>query len=167
MTPSRIIAPVGSEVVVLAGICGGDGYYVLNQPLEWMLSNDSVGQFIEIGGMHHPTFNQVVPPSAKKVNGQYAHGRTGLKDRMLTRGTPTPADDIHAFKGQAYTSLSSASPGDLVRYLLGTQSRSLGQTKIIDRYPLGRRNLGDSTADIRGSRNRLPADDRHHKIDRW
>lgn len=111
MTPSRIIAPVGSEVVVLAGICGGDGYYVLNQPLEWMLSNDSVGQFIEIGGMHHPAFNKMVPPSAKKVNGQYAHGRTGLKDRMLTRGTPTPADDIHAFKGQAYTSLSSASPG--------------------------------------------------------
>ena len=111
MTPSRIVAPVGSEVVVLAGICGGDGYYVLNQPLEWMLSNDSVGQFIEIGGMHHPTFNRVVPPSAKKFDGQYAHGRTGLKDRLLTRGTPTPADDIHALKGQAYTSLSSASPG--------------------------------------------------------
>ena len=111
MTPSRIIAPVGSEVVVLAGICGGDGYYVLNQPLEWMLSNDSVGQFIEVGGMHHPTFNTVVPPSAEKVNGQYAHGRTGLKDRLLTRGTPTPADDIHALKGQAYTSLSSASAG--------------------------------------------------------
>ena len=111
MTPSRIIAPVGSEVVVLAGICGGDGFYVMNQPLEWMLSNDSVGQFIEVGGMHHPNFNRMVPPSAKKFDGQYAHGRTGLKERVLTRGTPTPADDIYALKGQAYTSLSSASPG--------------------------------------------------------
>ena len=65
MTPSRIIAPVGSEVVVITGICGGDGYLATNQPLEWMLSNDSVGQLIEVGGMHHSTFNKLVSPEAK------------------------------------------------------------------------------------------------------
>jgi hypothetical protein len=111
MTPSRIVAPVGSEVVVLAGICGGDGYFVKNQPLEWMLSNDSVGQIIEVGGMHHPTFNKVVSPTAKKFDGQYAHGRTGLKPLMLTRGTPTPVDDIQLLEGQTFLSLSSESPG--------------------------------------------------------
>jgi len=73
MTPSRIIAPVGSEVVVITGICGGDGYFATNQPLEWMLSNDSVGQLIEVGGMHHSTFNRLVSPEAKKFDGQYAH----------------------------------------------------------------------------------------------
>lgn len=111
MTPSRIVAPVGSEVVVLAGICGGDGFFVKNQPLEWILSNDSVGQIIEVGGMHHEVFNKVVGPNARKFDGQYAWGRTGLKPLMLTRGTPTPADDIQLLKGQTFLSLSSESPG--------------------------------------------------------
>lgn len=111
MSPSRIVAPVGSEIVALAGICGGDGFYVKNQPLEWMLSNDSVGQMIEVGGMHHSLFNKLVPPSAKKFDGQYAWGRTGLKNLVLSRGTPTPVDDIELVKGQTYVSLSSASPG--------------------------------------------------------
>ena len=111
LTPSKIIAPVGSEVVVMAGICGGDSYYVINQPLEWLLSSDSAGQFIEVGGMEHPRFNRLVQPSAKKFDGNYAWGRTGLKNKLLTRGTPTPVDDIELGKGQAYVSLSSASEG--------------------------------------------------------
>jgi len=111
MTPSRIVAPVGSEVVVLAGICGGDGFFVKNQPLEWMLSNNSVGELVEVGGMHHSKFNQLIPPTAKKFSGQYAWGRTGLKKVSLTRGTPTPVDDIELAKGQTFVSVSSASPG--------------------------------------------------------
>ena len=111
LTPSRIIAPVGSEVVVLAGICGNDYHYVMNQPLEWTLSGDSVGQLIEVGGMEHSRFNKLIPPSAKKFDGNYAWGRTGLKTRLLTRGTPTPVDDIHLGKGQAYVSVSSESQG--------------------------------------------------------
>ena len=111
ITPSRIVAPVGSEVVVLAGICGGDGYFVKNQPLEWMLSNNSVGEFIEVGGMHHSTFNKLVQPTATKFSGQYARGRTGIKTISLSRGTPTTADDIDLVKGQTFVSVSSSSPG--------------------------------------------------------
>lgn len=111
MTPHRIVAPVGSEVVVLAGLCGGDGHFVINQPLEWMLSNDSVGQIIEVGGMEHPNFNRMVPPTSEKIDGQFARGRTGLKAKLLTRGTPTPVDDIDVLQGQTYVSLHSASPG--------------------------------------------------------
>ena len=124
MTPSRIVAPVGSEVVVLAGICGGDGFFVKNQPLEWILSNDSVGQIIEVGGMQHSTFNKVVSPNAKKFDGQYAWGRTGLKAIMLTRGTPTPVDDIQLLKGQTFLSLSSESPG--TTYLTGVAPKAEG-----------------------------------------
>ena len=111
MTPSRIVAPVNSEVVVLAGICGGNGFFVKNQPLEWMLSNNSVGQIIEVGGMNHAAFNKLVPPTSRKHDGQYASGRTGLKNILLTRGTPTPVDDIELVEGQTYISVASASPG--------------------------------------------------------
>ena len=124
MTPSRIIAPVGSEVVVIAGICGGDGFLSMNQPLEWILSNDSVGQIIEVGGMHHSGFNNTVPPKAKKFDGQYAWGRTGLKRTVLTRGTPTPCDDIELAKGQTFISVSSASPGRT--YVTGVAPKAEG-----------------------------------------
>ena len=111
MTPSRIVAPVGSEVVVLAGVCGPEGRFLKNQPLEWMLSNDSVGEFIEVGGTHHGLFNQLIPPTARKQDGQFAEGRTGLKRVVLSRGTPTPLDDIELKQGQTFVSVASASPG--------------------------------------------------------
>ncbi len=125
MTPSRIVAPVGSEVVVLAGICGGDGYLVKNQPLEWMLSNNSVGEIIEVGGTtQHRAFNSLVPPTSKKIDGQYAKGRTGLKKLILSRGTPTPVDDIELQEGQTYISVASASPG--TTYVTGLAPKAEG-----------------------------------------
>lgn len=110
-TPARIVAPVGSEVVVLAGICGPDARFAINQPLEFMLSNDSVGQIIEVGGTDKKAYNRFIGPAARKFDGQYAWGRTGHKEKLLTRGTPTPVDDIQLLKGQTFLSLSSASPG--------------------------------------------------------
>lgn len=110
-TPHRIVAPVGSEVVVLAGICGKDGNFVANQPIEWMLSQDSAGQIIEVGGMEHPMINKLLSPSARKFTGDYAWGRTGLKPKILTRGTDTPADDQQVSKGQTYITLTSGSEG--------------------------------------------------------
>ena len=115
---------VGSEVVVIAGICGSDGFFAVNQPLEWILSNDSVGQFVEIGGMHHSTFNKLIPPSSRKFDGQYAWGRTGLKNQILSRGTPTPVDDIELRKGQTFVSVSSASPG--TSYVTGVAPKAEG-----------------------------------------
>ncbi len=111
MTPSRIVAPVDSEVVVMAGICGGDGYFIINQPLEWMLSRDSVGNIIEVGGTDHQLFNRLVKPSSEKVDADYAKGRTSLKPKHITRGTETPGDDLKILKGQAWLSLSSSSAG--------------------------------------------------------
>ncbi len=111
MSPGRIIAPVGSEVVVLAGLCGDDGTFIINQPLEWMLSNDSVGQFIEVGGTDHAVANSLIKPSSKKIDGEYAWTRTSLKPRLISRGTETKTDDHRVAKGQSWLSVSSASAG--------------------------------------------------------
>jgi uncharacterized repeat protein (TIGR01451 family) len=95
----------------MAGICGRDGFYVMNQPLEWMLTSDSAGRIVEVGGLEHPHFNNVVQPSSKKIDGEYAWGRTSLKSKTLTRGTPTPVDDIEVQKGQHYITIASPSEG--------------------------------------------------------
>ena len=111
MSPNRIIAPVGSEVVVMAGLCGDDGNFIINQPLEWMLSGDSVGRFIEVGGTDHEFFNEAIKPTARKIDGEYAWGRTSLKPRLITRGNNTPTDDLQVLKGQAWVSVASESGG--------------------------------------------------------
>ena len=49
LTPQKIVAPVGGEVILLSGICGTDGYLQMGEPLEWMLTPDSVGTFIQVG----------------------------------------------------------------------------------------------------------------------
>ena len=124
MTPSKIVAPVGSEVVVLAGICGSDARFLKNQPLQWRLSPDSVGEIIEVGGMQHGAFNRLVPPTSKLVNSQFAYGRTGLKRLVLSRGTPACEDDIELAAGQTYISVSSPSPG--ISYVTGLAPNAEG-----------------------------------------
>ena len=47
VNPTRLIAPVGSEVVLVGGLCGDDGYLITCQKIEWSLSQDSVGQIVD------------------------------------------------------------------------------------------------------------------------
>ena len=129
MSPSRIIAPVGSEVVVLTGVCGQNGYFIVNQPIEWMLSNDSAGQIIEVGGMDHSLSNKLIKPTAKKFDGDYAWGRTLLKPRLIDRGTETPVDDLRVLKGQSWISVSSASPGTSYVTAVAPKNKSWPQRK--------------------------------------
>ena len=49
LSPFRSVAPVGSQVVMLAGVRGGDGYLRTNRRLEWWLCPGSVGRFTAIG----------------------------------------------------------------------------------------------------------------------
>lgn len=115
ITPTRMIAPVGSEVVLLGGLCGDDGFLVTNQPIEWMLSQDSVGQFIEIND-HGILWNR-----SKKLSSNYAITRTSSRGEIQTRGTPSVTDDIIQQKGQCWVSLTSASEG--TSYVTAVASR--------------------------------------------
>ena len=40
---------MGSEVVLIAGVCGPDGYLRTNRRLEWSIDPGSVGQFLAVG----------------------------------------------------------------------------------------------------------------------
>ncbi len=100
-----MIAPVGSEVVLVGGLCGEDGYLITQQPLEWTLSQDSVGQFVEVSdqdGLWH---------RSKKMSADYAIARTSTRSQVVTRGTPSVTDDVVQRKGECWVSLTSASEG--------------------------------------------------------
>ncbi len=113
LTPMSVVAPVGGEVVLLAGICGPDGYFVQREPLEWMLSPESVGTFIEVGddkpGRLSSFFHN--DPKIEKLDVDFARGRTSSKRTMITRGTPNCNDDIKLGKGQTWLSISSPTEG--------------------------------------------------------
>ncbi len=115
LTPTRIVAPVGGEVVLLAGICGPNGYLVNREPLEWMLSPDSVGTFIEVGDdspgqlISALTFHKA--PKVEKLDVDFAKGRTSSKETLIHRGSPDCKDDIQLKEGQTWLSISSPSEG--------------------------------------------------------
>lgn len=115
LTPTRIVAPVGGEVVLLAGICGPNGYLVKRQPLEWMLSPDSVGTFIEVGDdskghlISSLAFHRA--PKVEKLDVDFARGRTSNKETLIDRGSADCKDDIQLKEGQTWLSISSPSEG--------------------------------------------------------
>lgn len=113
MTPTRIVAPVGGEVVLLAGICGEDGYLMTKEPLEWMLSPDSVGTFIEVGDdlKGKPLQQWHTKVKVEKRDVDYAKGRTSSSETIITRGTECRDDDLILKKGQTWLSISSPTEG--------------------------------------------------------
>lgn len=115
MTPMRVVAPVGGEVVLLAGICGPDGYLVKREPLEWMLAPSSVGTFIEVGddspGHLISSLSLHRAPKVEKLGVDFAKGQTSSKETLIDRGSPDCKDDIKLKEGQTWLSISSPNEG--------------------------------------------------------
>jgi uncharacterized repeat protein (TIGR01451 family) len=105
VNPTRLIAPVGSEVVLVGGLCGDDGYLITSQKIEWNLSQDSVGQIVDFSDRGR-YWN-----ASKKLSADYAITNTSNRSEVVTRGTPSVTDDIVQQKGQCWVSLTSASEG--------------------------------------------------------
>jgi uncharacterized repeat protein (TIGR01451 family) len=109
--PGRIVAPVNTEVVMAAGICSPDGYYVTRQPLEWMLAQDGVGQIVAVGHESPRDASFLLRNSPQKVATNYARAHTSTIAQTLNRGTPSTTDDICLQKGQSWISITSPTEG--------------------------------------------------------
>jgi len=114
LNPTKIIAPINGEVVLIAGLAGPQGQYVTNEPLRWILSAGSIGHFIEVGdeaGSHFHLCSKHADKSPHLVTGEYAVSKTSSRRTVITRGTPSPVDDIQILKGQTWVSVSSPREG--------------------------------------------------------
>lgn len=111
VTPQKIIAPVNSEVVVQAAVCGQDRTLMAGEMVEWTIAPQSVGYIVQAGEsgsldwMHHVSYR------TRKVDNTFAVSATSSKFIMLNRGTPTPSDDVPILRGQAWTTVSSPVEG--------------------------------------------------------
>ncbi len=111
LSPTKMVAPIGTEVVLLGGICGPRGYYVTKQPMEWTLSQESVGNIIAINEPDHPHMARLLKKSSQKMSSNFAITRTSTKARMLDRGTAKESDDVWLKKGQSWITVSSPTEG--------------------------------------------------------
>jgi hypothetical protein len=111
VNPRRLVAPVGRTVVLQAGICDSDGYFIKDQPIEWSISPDSVGTIVEVDRTDESLTDRWLHRPPTKKSGTYAIGRTSLGPQVLPRGNSNPQDDISLRSGETWVSLSSAAEG--------------------------------------------------------
>lgn len=111
VTPERILAPVNSEVVLRAGICGGDGRLVNNERVEWLLARDSAGQIVDLSERGEWDLFRWVWDTPRKVDNWYAIGATTTHPVCLRRGNADPTDDVQVLSGEAWVTVTSPSEG--------------------------------------------------------
>jgi uncharacterized repeat protein (TIGR01451 family) len=111
LSPRVTVAPVGSEVVLLAGALGADAYLRTNRRLEWSLAPGGVGHFVEVGrnGWTDLLLGDFNRP--RKVDNTFAIGSTSRTYVRLHRGTPTTSDDVCVLSGQGWLTLTSPVEG--------------------------------------------------------
>jgi len=111
ISPSRLVSPIGSEVVLMAGAGGPPGLCHAKNRIEWMLSQDSVGNFVQIGEDDCDVldfFHRVQP---EKKSADYAIGFVSRRGTRVTRGTPQPQDDVAIPAGFSWLTLTSPTEG--------------------------------------------------------
>lgn len=112
MMPGRVVAPVGSEVIVVSGICGESGHYVTRQPLEWMISPDSVGHLMTVSQNKWCFLTDWISArDAQKLDLDWAKNKTHTHRQTIDRGTPALNDDVLVNKGQSWVSVMSPTEG--------------------------------------------------------
>lgn len=109
--PTEKVASVGSEIVLIAGVCGSDGYLRTNRRLEWSIDPGSVGQFVAVGetGLIDLMLGDFNRP--RKVTNTFAIGSTLRANTRLNRGTCRPEENAYVLRGQGWISLTSSLEG--------------------------------------------------------
>jgi len=110
LVPTRMVAPVGSEVLMVAGVHGPGQPMLAGQRVEWMLAPGSVGHFLAVGESERPALLRFGNPP-QKVSNDYAVSETQSTARIITRGTVDPSDDVSVLPGQAWITLASPVEG--------------------------------------------------------
>ncbi|MEX0643328.1 MAG: hypothetical protein WD468_11535 [Pirellulales bacterium] len=111
ITPDRFLAPVGSEVVLKAGICSKEGYLQRDRRVEWLLDSCGTGKFVDVAERDQVDIFRWVWNTPHKHDNNFVVGATSGQAVVLDRGTPDPSDDIQVADGEAWVSVTSASEG--------------------------------------------------------
>jgi uncharacterized repeat protein (TIGR01451 family) len=128
VAPQRIMAPVGSEVILVSGLVGKRGEYEPRQPIEWTIAPDSVGHLLTASSDGH-CVTQVFHHASHRRSGSQAITWSSASPQVLTRGTPTPADDVSILRGQGWVTVMSPSEGTTHVTVLAPKAKNWDQRR--------------------------------------
>ena len=129
LSPQRVLAPVGSEVVLKAGICTSGGYLLANQRVEWLLDRGGAGQLVDLNNRDELDLFRWPKNTPRKVDNWYAIGATSTSTLCLRRGNVDPNDDVQIRRGEAWITVTSPTEGT---------SRVTAYTPLVDDWQLRR-----------------------------
>jgi len=109
MTPREQIAPLGSEVVLIASYLGNGDRLITNEKIEWSLEGAGTIEKFDAGSCCDILFLDHV--KAKKIMDRYAVTKTSSVYQTIDRGTSDTTDDIHLLRGQTWVSVNSMKEG--------------------------------------------------------
>ncbi len=110
LTPDRLVAPVGSEVFLKAGVAAPDGSMAANERIEWSVARNGVGQLGEMGLRETgQLFTWWEAP--QKLDPWTAVGRTAYLPISVTSGTPGPFGEVQVERGESWVTLTSCTEG--------------------------------------------------------
>ncbi len=115
LSPQSIVAPVGSEVVLIGGITNSQGQGAVSERVDWMLSPESVGEFMAVDQSASCFLLRFPSNRPRKVTNSYAISSTTTARKAIGRGTATEQDNVVVEKGQTWVTVSS--PTDGVSYV--------------------------------------------------
>jgi len=111
VNPSRCVAPVGSDVVLMAGVIGPDSYLRTNERVEWLLSSESPGQLVDFDRGTYVDLMLGDFTWPRKKDSHWIVTSTSRRYLRLTRETPTPSDDVCVARGQSWVTVTSPVEG--------------------------------------------------------
>jgi uncharacterized repeat protein (TIGR01451 family) len=111
VSPERVMAPIGTEVVLRAAILSARGYLLADERIEWMLAKEGAGQFVDLN--NRGELDLFTPPwdTPRKIDNWYAIGSTANFSTTLRRNLANPTDDIPIQRGEAWISVTSPTEG--------------------------------------------------------
>ncbi|MDW8038582.1 MAG: hypothetical protein RMI90_11160 [Thermoguttaceae bacterium] len=111
LNPQEVVAPIGSEVILVATVVGPDRYTSTNERVEWSIAAGSVGEFVQIGKGSWLNWLVLDFTRPRKLCNSFAVTSTLRRPVRLSRGTPDLGDDLVVHPGQAWVSVSSPTEG--------------------------------------------------------
>ncbi len=107
LEPSKIAAPIGSEIVLVASFVGEDSTYLrVGEKIEWSLTG--VGTFLASNPRNTLCCDWT---TTKKINDRYLTTETTNKLWRIHRGTETTLDDATILRGQTWATVSAQEEG--------------------------------------------------------
>ncbi len=110
VAPQRLLAPVGSEVVLASGVLGPRGDFLPRQRIEWTLAPDGVGHLVTTSDDDR-CWQALWHHTSHRRSASQAVTWSLSQPSVLTRGTFQPTDHVTILRGQSWVSVTSPTEG--------------------------------------------------------